>query len=211
MGGDDGMRIGDAEREAAVAQLQDHLASGRLTPDEFNDRLDRAFAARTAAELRALFRDLPGGGATPAGMPADPYSVDPYAQWGPSQPAMPPAQWGGQPAELQPQSPSRPWYAQWWILLIAIFLTGALDGAWFIVPLTAIWIWVIWPSLNKNRTAQLPAAPQRPLTYSERDEVIRALHGTGEIAAIKRYRELTGADLQTATMTVRAMKRELGS
>ncbi|NHB84596.1 hypothetical protein G7085_08160 [Tessaracoccus sp. HDW20] len=49
------------------------------------------------------------------------------------------------------------------------------------------------------------------LTYSERDEIILSLHSQGEVAAIKRYRELTGADLYTATMTVRAINRELGS
>ena len=35
-----------------------------------------------------------------------------------------------------------------------------------------------------------------------------AVHGY--VDAIKRYRELTGADLYTATMTVKAMQRELG-
>jgi hypothetical protein len=54
------MRIGDAEREAAVAALGEHYAAGRLTKDEFDERSERAYAARTTAELHPLFGDLPG-------------------------------------------------------------------------------------------------------------------------------------------------------
>lgn len=53
------MRVGDAEREAAAAELREHYASGRLTLDELNDRIDRAFAAKTRGDLDALMRDLP--------------------------------------------------------------------------------------------------------------------------------------------------------
>lgn len=212
MAGDDNMRIGDSEREAAVADLQNHLAAGRLTPEEFNERMDKAFAARTGAELTALFRDLPAGGASPYQAPAVPTYGDPYRTLDQSQGPQDPAAWGAPSGELQDYRPARPWYAQWWILMIAIVLTGALDGAWFLVPLTAIWIWVIWPSMHRNPARQVQqAAPPRPLTYSERDEIILSLHSQGEVAAIKRYRELTGADLYTATMTVRAINRELGS
>jgi hypothetical protein len=53
------MRVGDAEREAAAAELREHYASGRLTLDELNERLDKAFAARTRADLNVLMTDLP--------------------------------------------------------------------------------------------------------------------------------------------------------
>src|SRR5215471_16646592 len=53
------MRVGDAEREAAAAELREHYASGRLTLDELNERLDAAFAAKTRADLNAVMRDLP--------------------------------------------------------------------------------------------------------------------------------------------------------
>ncbi|HUA30142.1 MAG TPA: DUF1707 domain-containing protein, partial [Streptosporangiaceae bacterium] len=36
------LRIGDAEREAAAASLREHYAQGRLTLEEFNERLDAA-------------------------------------------------------------------------------------------------------------------------------------------------------------------------
>jgi hypothetical protein len=53
------MRVGDAEREAAAAELREHYASGRLTLDELNERLDKAFAAKTRGDLDGLMRDLP--------------------------------------------------------------------------------------------------------------------------------------------------------
>ena len=55
------MRVGDAEREAAAAEVREHFASGRLTQDELNQRLDQTFAAKTRADLNAVFTDLPSG------------------------------------------------------------------------------------------------------------------------------------------------------
>lgn len=54
-----GIRISDAEREAAVSALGEHYAAGRLTREEYDERSDRAYAARTAAEVVPLFTDLP--------------------------------------------------------------------------------------------------------------------------------------------------------
>jgi hypothetical protein len=56
------MRVSDAEREAATAELREHFASGRLDSEELDQRLSAAFAARTQADLGALFTDLPAGG-----------------------------------------------------------------------------------------------------------------------------------------------------
>ena len=53
------MRVGDVEREAAAAEVREHFASGRLTQDELNQRLDQTFAAKTRADLNAVFTDLP--------------------------------------------------------------------------------------------------------------------------------------------------------
>ena len=54
-----GLRISDAEREAAVNALGEHFAAGRLTREEYDERSERAYAARTAAEVAPLFTDLP--------------------------------------------------------------------------------------------------------------------------------------------------------
>jgi uncharacterized membrane protein len=58
----DGLRIGDADRERAQARLADHYAAGRLGKDEYDERLDQIWAARTRSELMPVFRDLPGPG-----------------------------------------------------------------------------------------------------------------------------------------------------
>lgn len=63
-----GLRIGDAERERAAADLGEHFAQGRLSADEHAERLEQVWVAKTQAQLVPLFRDLPGGayGASPA-------------------------------------------------------------------------------------------------------------------------------------------------
>ena len=57
---DPNLRASDADRDRVAAQLREHLAAGRLTPEEFSERLDQALTARTAGELDALLADLPG-------------------------------------------------------------------------------------------------------------------------------------------------------
>jgi hypothetical protein len=63
----DSLRVGDAEREAVAAELREHYAQGRLSMEDFNQRLDAAFAARTRGDLDKLTSDLPH--AKPAGTP----------------------------------------------------------------------------------------------------------------------------------------------
>jgi hypothetical protein len=53
------VRIGDAERDRAIATLGDHFAAGRLTADEFEQRMDQALKARFNEDLEPLFADLP--------------------------------------------------------------------------------------------------------------------------------------------------------
>jgi len=54
-----GVRIGDAEREQAAADLGEHYAEGRLTHEEHAERLDAIWTARTRADLEPIFEDLP--------------------------------------------------------------------------------------------------------------------------------------------------------
>jgi hypothetical protein len=51
----------DAERDRVAEALRGHATVGRLDADELEDRLGRAFAARTRAELVPLVADLPAG------------------------------------------------------------------------------------------------------------------------------------------------------
>ena len=60
------VRASDADRERTVASLRDHLMLGRLSLEEFTQRLDAAYAATTSADLAAIEHDLP---AAPASLP----------------------------------------------------------------------------------------------------------------------------------------------
>lgn len=53
------VRVSDAERERTVAVLGEQHTLGRITYEEFTERMDRAYEARTRDELDALTRDLP--------------------------------------------------------------------------------------------------------------------------------------------------------
>jgi hypothetical protein len=53
------LRIGDADREAVAAALREHYAQGRLTLEEFNERIEAVYAATMRSQLSALTRDLP--------------------------------------------------------------------------------------------------------------------------------------------------------
>jgi hypothetical protein len=53
------IRASDADRERLVEVLKTGFAEGRLTQDEYNFRMDRAYRARTYGELGLLVSDLP--------------------------------------------------------------------------------------------------------------------------------------------------------
>ncbi|WNV75707.1 DUF1707 domain-containing protein [Geodermatophilus sp. DSM 44513] len=53
------LRAADADRSAVAARLGDQMSAGRLTVAEYDERLARAYAARTYGELAALTEDLP--------------------------------------------------------------------------------------------------------------------------------------------------------
>ena len=53
------LRVGDAERQQAVTALGEHYAAGRLDQDEYDTRIQTAYAAKTRVDLQGLFGDLP--------------------------------------------------------------------------------------------------------------------------------------------------------
>jgi hypothetical protein len=73
----------NADRERTVGVLRAGFTEGRLTQDELDDRITRAYAARTYGDLWALTADLPQGPLPyPGSLPAAPYL--------PGSPAVPP-------------------------------------------------------------------------------------------------------------------------
>ena len=53
------MRPSDDARQRAAEALRTHYAEGRLDEHELERRVELAYAARTRADLKSLFRDLP--------------------------------------------------------------------------------------------------------------------------------------------------------
>ena len=79
---------GSADRERTVGVLRAAFTEGRLSQDELDDRVARAYAARTYGDLWALIADLPAGPLPyPVGLlyqqatPAVPPGAEPDTSW----------------------------------------------------------------------------------------------------------------------------------
>ena len=53
------IRIGDADRDRAIERLRTAMAEGRLTYEEFDQRVETALQAKYESDLQPLFVDLP--------------------------------------------------------------------------------------------------------------------------------------------------------
>jgi hypothetical protein len=122
---DPNIRASDVDRDRTASLLREHLAAGRLSPEEFTERLDRAFAAKTVGEIDALLKDLPG---------IDLYRLpDAALTRYPRQPAGSPSRRGAR----------RAWRAAWgaWFTVVLIcFVVWGLSGHGYVWPL-----WVAGP------------------------------------------------------------------
>jgi uncharacterized protein DUF1707 len=56
---DESLRLSDAERETAIGDLREHVAQGRLTLEEFSERVDAALRARVVSDLEPVRSGLP--------------------------------------------------------------------------------------------------------------------------------------------------------
>lgn len=114
------VRVGDTERESAVTALGEHYAAGRLTKEEFDERAEVAWTARTSGDLTPLFADLPR--LTP-----------PVAR----QPRRAPSAW-------------RLHVGLWWVfvLLLGLALAGAVS--WLVVPVFAsLWCAGVFSAVHR--------------------------------------------------------------
>jgi hypothetical protein len=69
---DQNMRVSDAERQSVTDRLAEHFADGRLDQAEFDERVGRAMAAKTRADLAGLLDDLPDAAVPNTGAPDRP-------------------------------------------------------------------------------------------------------------------------------------------
>jgi DUF1707 SHOCT-like domain len=104
------IRVSDAERDQAVAELSEHYQAGRLTLEEFDDRSGQALRARTGSDLDGLFTDLPKGAAPSVLATAGRIAAD-------------------APADLARPRPGRPFTARTVIAcVIAVIIIGNVAG-----------------------------------------------------------------------------------
>lgn len=121
------LRIGDREREAAAAALGEHFVEGRITREEYDERSAVVWSARTEADLRPVFADLPG-----------PH----HARLGHARPAM------AAPRTARPRRTPQPAPAGGFrlpllpVFLIVIGMVVLLDG-WPVLLLAAVFWWVV--------------------------------------------------------------------
>jgi len=59
------LRAADADRDRTAEMLRRAASEGRITFDELDERISRAYAAKTFADLEAVTSDLPGPGVKP--------------------------------------------------------------------------------------------------------------------------------------------------
>jgi len=111
-----GLRVSDADRDRALAELSEHFQAGRLTADEHEERMSLALKARTAGDLAELFTDLPRKPSAMAG---------PAPQ--PAGPALPPA--SSPPARFNPVLVVPV------VILAALVLGGFFSGHPFVIGL----------------------------------------------------------------------------
>jgi hypothetical protein len=79
-GGDADLRVSDAERDVVAAELGENFQAGRLSQDEFDERVSAALGARTRRDLGGLLADLPPRDPGQAGRPA----ARPATAWRPA-------------------------------------------------------------------------------------------------------------------------------
>ncbi|HEX3493614.1 MAG TPA: DUF1707 domain-containing protein [Streptosporangiaceae bacterium] len=123
-----GLRAADHDRQEVVDRLRTALDDGRLTLDEYLDRMGRAYQAVTYADLALLCADLPVGGragATSAAKPA--VAASPASPWC--------GAFGRLPGPLR---------VLWTIWLIAVSVNVVV---WLLVSVTTaslIYPWPLW-------------------------------------------------------------------
>ena len=143
------LRVSDAERTAAMDALGEHLSAGRLDVDEYGNRSAQLAAARTTADLRAPFADLPAphpAGPVTTSASAGPLAMDGYAGSGltPASGPVPAA-----PARSKGQQIAAAVSGGAGIIaVIAFFLLSRVwDGAWLVfllIPLAYLIAGAVW-------------------------------------------------------------------
>jgi hypothetical protein len=140
-------RASDQDRERFAAALGGHYAAGRLTLEEFQERLNQAYAAKTFGELDGLMADLPGTdlGQLPDARPRQPAGNPPLHEQRAPGPVQAP---GGSRYVVLPL-----WLAITLGAFVILMISGAGGGAWF------VWIVVLLAFIMLRR--RIMSGPRR--------------------------------------------------
>ena len=140
------MRIGDADRNAAVARLRQSRDAGHLTATEFQEREEQAHAARAQGDLDPIFADLP---VIDAHQPPLSFDLYPHQAMAPTNEPDPPPQEGhGSPAAASQQGilPFLRSVPNWaWIAIVAAVI-GLMVGGFSRTGWHGFWMpwWLIF-------------------------------------------------------------------
>jgi Domain of unknown function (DUF1707) len=143
------IRASDADRDRTAALLREHHAAGRLTAEEFDERLDAALSAKTLAELDELLADLPvidlyrlphESMRRPPGLPSS---------------SLVPRDPGAGPARFSPGTVAMGAWGAVSGALIAVWAVAAVVGAgtwlpWWLLVVVP-WIWVMIRRAQRHR------------------------------------------------------------
>ena len=127
MDGRDGMRAADADLRAVADRLRIAVDEGRLDLHDYDERLQRAYAARTYAELDSLVADLPTPATPGASTLAVPDGTDPL-------PAL--------PTDLRPVA--RRWLAEVWQPYLRVI--PIVVAVWAVTSMLAGEVLYFWPA-----------------------------------------------------------------
>ncbi|MEU7613094.1 DUF1707 domain-containing protein [Micromonospora sp. NPDC049204] len=132
MDGRDGMRAADADRAAVAERLRVALDEGRLDLHEYDERLQRAYAARTYAELEALLTDLP---------PVTPTQSSVLAPASVGGPAVSPL--AGQPDQVPTGDATARWLGEVWLPYLKVI--AIVVAIWAVTSVLSKQLLYFWP------------------------------------------------------------------
>ena len=119
--GRDEMRAGDADRQQVAERLRQALDEGRLDLLEYDERLQRAYAAKTYGDLNGLLDDLPTVSPVLPALAAPEAAADPY------------------------HHATRRWLWNTWEEYLGV--VGLVIGIWAVICVAAqdlVYFWPIW-------------------------------------------------------------------
>ena len=136
------LRAADTDRTAVADVLGRHMSAGRLTLEEFDERLTRAYAAKTFGELAELTADLPAVEPARPPVPTHP------------QPAVPASAGGTASGHRSGWDDAHSSWRSWLstsLIVIAIWATTSL-ASWELLYFWPMWVIGPWGAVLLAQT-----------------------------------------------------------